>query len=349
MTLNLQQEALEATDALEAQELFFRNGWTDGLPVVPPTSNKIEAMLSAVPMEPQTIIGSIPERGSTFSLEVIAVNSVMAGCLPEYFPVIVATVSAICDPDFGLHGPSSSTHGPAILIIVNGPVAHAIGLNHGQNLFGSGNRANACIGRAVRLLLLNAGGVREFDRSTLGHGGKYSYCIAENEKTHWKPLHVQKGFESNVSTVTVFAGEAPNQSQNHAAMKAENILLTLADRMSALGTFNMAGRSEMVIVLCPEHYRTCHGQGWDKERVQQFLQEHAFRTRANLIRGGCLEEELKPSDEEERIHAVKSPDDILLLVAGGEAGRFSACIPGWGSRHYCRSVIRPVHEATCDT
>ena len=119
--------------------------------------------------------------------------------------------------------------------------------------------------------------------------------------------------------------------------------------MSALSTFNKAGRSEMVIVLWPEHYLTCHEQGWDKDRVQQFLQEHAFRTRANLIRGGSLEEELKSSDEEERIYAVKSPDEILLLVAGGEAGRFSACIPGWGSQHYCRSVIHMVYEATCGT
>jgi len=349
MELTLQQQTIEAEDALAVQELFFQNEWTDGLPVVPPTKNKIEAMLNAVPMDPQTIIGAIPERGCVFTLEVAAINSVMAGCLPEYFPVVVTAVSAISDPAFGLHGPSASTHGPAILIIVNGPVTKSIGLNHGQNLFGPGVRANSTIGRAVRLILLNAGGTREFDRSTLGHGGKFSYCIAENETTEWLPLHVQKGYDPQSSSVTVFAGEAPNQFQNHTSQKAESILLTLADRMSALGTFNINGHSEMAVILCPEHYYTCRDQGWNKKKIQDFLQKNAFRNKAELIRGGVLEEEIKPGDEQERIHTVKSAEDILLVVAGGEAGRFSACIPGWGSLHYCRSVTRPLNQATCDT
>ena len=345
----LQQQSIEVEDALVVQELFYQNEWTDGLPVVPPTKDKIETMLETVPMDPQTIIGTIPERGSVFTLEVAAINAVMAGCLPGYFPVVVTALSAISDPAFGLHGPSASTHGPAILIIVNGPVAKSIGLNHGQNLFGPGVRSNSTIGRAIRLMLMNAGGTREFDRSTLGHGGKYSYCIAENETTEWQPLHIQKGFSRETSTVTVFAGEAPNQFQNHTAQKAESILLTLADRMAALGTFNINGHSEMAVVLCPEHYQTCQSQGWDKKKIQEFLQKHAFRTRAELIRGGILEEEVQPEDEKTKIYAVESPDDILLVVGGGDAGRFSACIPGWGSLHYCRSVTKPLNQATCDT
>ncbi|MEC7347309.1 MAG: hypothetical protein VYB60_00430, partial [SAR324 cluster bacterium] len=136
MQRTLQQQSIEVEDALAVQELFYQNEWTDGLPVVPPTKDKIESMLETVPMDPQTIIGTIPERGSVFTLEVAAINAVMAGCLPEYFPVVVTALSAISDPAFGLHGPSASTHGPAILIIVNGPVAKSIGLNHGQNLFG---------------------------------------------------------------------------------------------------------------------------------------------------------------------------------------------------------------------
>ena len=343
----LQAAAIETKDALDAIELFYQKGWTDGLPIVPPTERLIQAMLDMVQMEPDTIIGSIPERSRIFTAEVVAINAVMAGCLPEYFPVVVAGISAISDPAFGPHGPTATTHGAAILMIVNGPIAEAIGLNSGQNVFGPGNRANATIGRTLRLVLINAGGTYEFDRATLGHPGKYTYCIAENEFTDWQPLHVQRGFEKSVSTVTVFAAESPNQMNNHTALKAENILLTLADRMSALGTFNMGGQTEMAVIICPEHYNTLNRQGWDKARVQQFLYEKAARPLTDLKKGGYIEKAIEDGDENILVRAVQSPDDILLAVAGGIAGRFSACIPGWANIKACRSVTRALRDASC--
>jgi hypothetical protein len=345
----LKAETIETRDALIAIELFYQKGWTDGLPVIPPTKDRIESMLKMVGMAPDAVIGAIPERGRVFTAEVVAINAVMAGCLPEYFPVVVTAVSAICDSAFGLHGPTASTHGAAILMIVNGPVISGLGLNSGQSVFGPGHRANATIGRAIRLLLINAGGSPEFDRSTLGHPGKYTYCIAENEDTDWLPLHVQRGFDKSVSTVTVLAAEAPNQVNNHTALKAENILLTLADRMTGLGTFNMGGQTEMAVIICPEHYRTLNDQGWGKTRVQEFLFAHAVRPLSDLKRCGYIEKPIEKGDEKIPVRAVQSPDDILLIVAGGVAGRFSACIPGWANMNASRSVTRSLREVTCGT
>lgn len=344
--MTLRAETIEARDALDALDLFYQKGWTDGLPVVPPTRASIEAMLDTIRMAPETVIGSIPERERVFSAEVVAINAVMAGCLPEYFPVVVAAVSAITDPAFGLHGPTASTHGAGILLIVNGPVTKQLGINSGDNVFGPGNRANATIGRALRLLLLNAGGSHEFDRATLGHPGKYTYCIAEDEDTDWLPLHVQRGFEREVSTVTAFAAEGPNQINNHSSLKAENILLTLADRMSSLGTFNMGGHTEMGVVIGPEHYHALNSQGWDKDKVQRFLHEYAVRPLSDLKRGGYIEKPVEEGDEDIPVRAVQAPEDILLVVAGGEAGRFSCCIPGWYNSEISRPVTRATREAT---
>ncbi len=345
----LKSAPVEVKDAFDAIELFYQKGWTDGLPIIPPTADRIQSMLDSVSMKPDTLIGSIPERGRVFTGEVAAINAVMAGCLPEYFPVVVAALSAISDPSFGLHGPTASTHGAAILIIVNGPISRGIGLNSGENLFGPGNRANTTIGRAVRLVMINAGGSREFDRATLGHPGKYTYCIAENEETDWVPLHVQRGFDKGVSTVTVFSAESPNQVNNHTALKAENILLTISDRMSALGTFNMGGHTEMAVIICTEHYRTLREQGWDKAMIQEFLHRHAVRPLSDLKKGGLIEQPLKSGDEDVMVRAVQAPEDLLLIVAGGIAGRFSACIPGWANMNACHSVTKAIRDATCGT
>ena len=347
--MELKARRIETADALDAIELCYARGWTDGLPVIPPTEERVRAMLEGVCMEPGTVLGAIPERNRVFTAEVVAVNAVMAGCLPDYFPVVVTAVSAMCEPAFGLHGPSASTHGPAMLIIVNGPVTQGIGLNSGQGLFGAPHRANATIGRAVRLLLINAGGSPQFDRSTLSHPGKYSYCIAENEETEWTPLHVQRGFDRQTSTVTVFAAEGPQQVNHHSGSKAEHILLTLADKMRSLGSFNMGGVVEMAVVICPEHYRSLVAQGWDKPRVQEFLHLHAARPRAELKSMGYLDSPAAPDDDTAMVHAVPNPDALLLVTAGGEAGRFSACIPGWARMQASRAVTRAIGDITCGT
>lgn len=341
----LRAEKLEIKDSLEAIEFYFQKGWTDGLPIVPPTEDRIVEMLKSVNMEADTIVGSIPERGRVFTAELVAINAVMAGCLPGYFPVVMAAVQAISEPEFGLHGPSASTHGAAIMIAVNGPIVEQIGLNSGANALGPGNRANATIGRAIRLLLINAGGSPEFDRSTLGHPGKFSFCFAE-KKTAWIPLHVQRGFEENDSTVTVFACEGPNQIQNHGSLKGVSILKTMADRMSPLGSFNIGSETEMAVVLCPEHYQHLHLEGWTKESVQEFLYKHAKRSLKEMKNGGIIETPIEEGDDEIFKHALPSPEHILLMVAGGEAGRFSACMPGWFSYKQSKAVTKSIKAAT---
>ncbi len=337
---------LEFDSADQAQDHFFNSGWTDGLPVVPPTEEKVRVFLDTVSLPPQEILGGIPERNRVFTAEKAAINAVMAGCLPEYFPVVVAAVKAMTQPAFGLHGVTATTGGAAVLLIVNGPLTGQIGLNCGQNVFGPGNRANAAIGRALRLVLHNLGG-REFDRGTLGHPGKYTYCIAEDEDSSWEPLQVSRGFSRETSTVTVFAAEGPNQVQNHGALKPENILLTLADRMRSLGSFNMLGDTQAVVVICREHYQTLIREGWDKTRVRQFLFEQAVRPLADLKRGGLLETPVVPEDETNMVRAVSAPEHILLVLAGGVAGRFSAFIPGWGGRHMSGAVTWPVEGGGC--
>jgi hypothetical protein len=341
----LRAEKIEVNDTLNAIELYYQKGWTDGLPVVPPTEERIYDMLKSVKMDPETIVGSIPERGRVFTAELVAINAVMAGCLPGYFPVVLAAVQAISEPDFGLHGPSASTHGAAIMIVVNGPIIDQIGLNAGANAFGPGNRANATIGRAIRLLMINVGGSPEFDRSTLGHPGKFSFCFAE-KKTDWTPFHVQKGFQDNESTVTVFACEGPNQIQNHGSLKGESILRTMADRMTPLGSFNMASETEMAVVLCPEHYHHLAKEGWTKQTIQQFLYKNAVRSVSDMKKGGIIEAPVVDEDDYKFKHAVPSPEHILLFVAGGDAGRFSACMPGWFNYKQSKAITKSIKAAT---
>ncbi|GAB7388028.1 hypothetical protein BSNK01_18650 [Bacillaceae bacterium] len=337
----------EFADAITAIEEYMNRGWTDGLPVIPPTPERVEQMLQFAGMKPDDVIGGIPERNRVFTAEKVAINAVMAGCLPAYFPVVVAAVTAMSDPRFNLHGPTASTHGCGILLIVSGPVVEQIGLNAGQGVFGPGSRANATIGRAIRLVLHNLGGGREFDRSTLGHPGKFTYCIAELA-TDWLPLHAERGLSPEDSAVTVIAAEAPNQIQNHAATNPDAILLTLADRMTALGTFNMTKEQQFTVVLCPEHYRTLRSHGWNKKKVREFLYEHARRPLADLKKFGLLPGEIAEEDEKTMKTAVPSPDDILLVVAGGEAGRFSACIPGWGTIQQTQAITRSIKSCTGD-
>lgn len=339
--MNLKAEKIELKDSNEAIEFYYAKGWTDGFPIVPPTVKRVQGMLASVNVQADSIIGAIPERGRVFTAEVVAINAVMAGCLPGYFPIVVAAVRAITDPAFGLHGPTASTAGAGIMIAVNGPIANEIGMNSGENALGPGNRANATIGRAIRLLMINAGGSREFDRATLGNPGKYSFCFAEKE-TNWTPFHVQRGLQENINAVTVFACDGPNQVNNHTSLKGENILKTMADRMSGLGTFNMGSKTEMAVILCPEHYRHLDNEGWTKEQIQQFFYDHAVRPLTDLKKRGYIEAPIMPGDEKKLVHAVPSPEHLLLFVAGGEAGRFSAFMPGWAGSKISKSITKPI-------
>jgi len=229
MTPPLSSARHAVADLAQAIELCFEKGWTDGLPVVPPTEAAVRAMLEAAGLAPDQQIAFITNRQVAVTAEKVAINAVMAGCRPDYMPVVVAAIEGIGDPRWAYHGPGTSTAGAAVLMIVNGPIARALDFNSGDNLFGPGWRANATVGRAVRLVMRNVIGSipGQLDRGTLGHPGKFTYVIAENEQdSPWTPLHVERGFRAEQSTVTVMAAEAPHQFYNQLSNTAAGALLS---------------------------------------------------------------------------------------------------------------------------
>ena len=335
--------------ASEAIERCYELGWTDGLPVVPPTEQRVGAFIERSGRPSGEVVGELPERRREITVGKVAANAVMAGCLPEYMPVVLTATEAMLDPMFNLVGPSSSMGGSAILCIVNGPIAKEIGLNSRNNLFGPGNRANATIGRAVRLILMNAcaaiPGV--FDRSVIGHPGKYTYCIAEADtETHWVPLHVERGFSAEQSTVTVFAGEAPRQIR--AVGHPEPILYAIADVASSLGS-NMSTsgsvgetgigvRQGQIVVTIAGNSELW--KDWTKAQVREYIHARTQRSVADLKAASVLDGEPESGDDESMIPLIPEPDDILLVFAGGEESNMSSVIPSWGPKVACCAVTK---------
>jgi hypothetical protein len=279
----------------------------------------------------------------SITAEKVAINAVMAGCRPEYMPVVVAAVEGIADPRWNYHGPGTSTGGAGVLMIVNGPVTRELDINGGDNLFGPGWRSNLTIGRAVRLVMRNVCGSLPglLDRGTLGHPGKLSYVIAENEAdSPWTPLHVERGFRPEQSAVTVIASDAPHQFYNQLSNAAEGVLTTCADDMRISGT--VMGQSTYVVCLAGEHTKTIAASGWDKKRIRQFLFEKTHNSHAHLKRTQRMSGEIAPGDEDKLRPLVASADDILVVAAGGRAGAFSCYIPGWGSAKNSQAVTKEV-------
>jgi hypothetical protein len=336
-------------------EACFEREWTDGLPVVPPTVLLVERMLAGGPWRADEPLLHEPVRDRTVTAWHAAINAVMAGCRPEYFPVEGTALAAIGDPEFKLHGPATSTGGSALMVIVNGPVCETIGLHAGGNLFGPGVRANATIGRTLRLVLLNCLDCRPgvLDQSTQGWPGKYTLCFAENvAASPWEPLHVARGLSAEQSAVTVFAAESGHNVLAHAASEPETLLVGFADALAGLGSFS-PGRS--VIVLAPEHAQYLARAGWSRARTQAWLYEHARRSVAELKRAGKIEAQFLVSPEMRRwlygaaeapreadaharvaagdeavfVHRGLGPEDILICVGGGAAGGHSAFFPSW--------------------
>src|SRR5262245_5689452 len=328
---------------LDAVEFCFQQGWTDGLPVIPPTPERVEAMLAAARLDPKQEIAFITNRSVSITAEKVAINAVMAGCRPEYMGVVVAAVEGIGDPAWGYHGPGTSTGGAAVLMIVDGPSARQPEINPGDNLFGPGWRSSLTMGRALRLVMRNVCGSLPglLDRGTLGHPGKISYVIAENEaESPWTPLHVERGFRPDQSTVTVMAAEGPHQFYNQLSPDAEGVLITLADSMKHGGG---AGRQpQYVVTLAGEHMRTIAGSGWGKKEIRQFLFENTKNTIAHLKRTNRIPGAIAPGDETKLRSIVAEPDDILVLAAGGRAGSFSAFIPGWGGARSSLATTKEV-------
>ena len=338
-------------DALDAIEQCYGLGWTDGLPVVPPTEYRVSQFLEHVDLAASQVVGEIPERRRKVTAGKVAANAVMAGCLPEYLPVVLAATQAMLDPVFNLVGPSSSMGGAAILVIVNGPVAQDLNINARNNLFGPGNRANATIGRAIRLILMNACAAVPglFDRSVIGHPGKYTYCIAEAEtETHWRPLHVERGLKPEQSAVTVFAAESPRQVR--ATGQPEAILHAIADVASSLGTsLSTSGsvgergpgvRQGQIAVTIAGNSGLW--QDWSKEQVRQYLHPRIQRSVADLKAAGVFPAPLEPGDDSQFVSLVPEEEDILLMFAGGEESNMSSVIPSWGPKVASTAVTREV-------
>ena len=330
-------------DTVDLVEFCFQQGWSDGLPVVPPTADRVEAMLEAAELDAKQEVGFITHRSVSITAEKVAINAVMAGCKPEYMPVVVAAVEAIADPRWSYHGPGTSTGGAGVLMIVNGPVARALDVNAGDNLFGPGWRSNLTIGRALRLVMRNVCGSMPglLDRGTLGHPGKLSYVIAENEaESPWTPLHVERGLRPDQSAVTVMAANGPHQFYNQLSNTAEGVLTTLADNMRISG--GVTGQPSYAVILAGEHMRTIAASGWDKPRIRQFLFEHTQNSHAHLKRTQLLPGAVQPGDETKLRPLVEKPEHFLVVAAGGRAGAFSAYVPGWGSYRNSEAVTKAV-------
>jgi hypothetical protein len=343
MAATLTSKRFTARDEADAVEIAYDRGWSDGLPVVPPTEARVRAMLQAARLEPQQQVGFVRDRFVAITAEKVAINAVMAGCRPEYMPVVVAAVEGIADPRWSYHGPGTSTGGAAVLMIVNGPIARELDINAGDNLFGPGWRANLTIGRAVRLVMRNVCGSLPglLDRGTLGHPGKLSFVIAENEaESPWTPLHVERGFRPEQSAVTVIASDGPHQFYNQLSPDAEGVLTTCADDMRISG--NVMGQSTYVVCLAGEHMATIARSGWDKKRIRQFLFEKTHNSYAHLKRTGRMSGAIAEGDEQRTRPLVASPDDIFVVAAGGRAGAFSCYIPGWGSAKNSQAVTKEV-------
>lgn len=344
MAATLTSKRITVRDETDATEVAFEKGWSDGLPIVAPTEARVRAMLEAARLEPNHQVAVIRDRAVVISAEKVAVNAVMAGCRPEYMPVVVAAVQGIGDPRFSYHGPGTSTGGAGVLMIVNGPIARELDINAGDNLFGPGWRANLTIGRAVRLVMRNVCGSRPgtLDRGTLGHPGKLSYVIAENEaESPWVPLHVERGFRAEQSTVTVIASDGPHQFYNQLSNTAEGVLTTLADNMRLSG--QVMGQSTYVVVLAGEHMRTIAADGWDKKRIRQFLFEQTHNSHAHLKRTGRMSGDIAAGDEQ-KMRPLTELENILVVAAGGRAGAFSCFIPGWGSAKSSQAVTVEVRK-----
>ena len=317
-------------NASEQIEYCYARGWTDGLPVIPATRPLVDAMLDAASLQPSTVLAAMPSRNAVLTAEHVAINAVMAGCRPEYMPVVTAAVKALATPEFALHHVASGHTGSTIVVLVNGPIARKLGINATNNVFGPGVRANATIGRTIRLLLLNClcytPGIS--DRATMGTPGKYTCCIAENEEDHpWEPWHVERGFRPGDSTVTLVAASSMLQVWNHGTDK--QLLRAIGDALSFLGSIAILDQSPGAVVLSGEHAELLRASGWSKRQIREFVVAHTGRSVAELQRAGRLDRDVAIADEHAIHYAMDAAEDLMIVCAGGPVGSLSMVMPGF--------------------
>ena len=337
-------ELAELEDEIEA---MYDRGWSDGLPLVPPTEARVEAMLDATSRPADDIVAVVSPDLIECSVEKVAVNAVMAGCRPEYLPVVLAALEAVCTDEFNLHGVMATTMGMTPVLIVNGPIRRRLDMNSGINALGHGNRANATIGRALQLIVRNVGGSRpgEVERATLGHPGRLGFCFAEDEEgSPWESLAVERGFGSDQSTVTAYCGEGPRLIVDQLSRRPESLIRMLAAAMAATSSPRSAGGFDAVLVLSPEHGARFRDAGWSKARFLAELTEALQIDAATIVRGHDGIDEGMPAQYAGQTLPKFRPGGLMVVHAGGGAGLFSAVIGGWlsgptGSQPVTKEIV----------
>lgn len=330
----LTARSVELAAAEDPVEACYERGWSDGLPVVPPTAARVSAMLDGTQRDPDEILGDVPPDLVPCTVEKVAVNAVLAGCRPEYMPVVIAAVEAALEEAFCMHGLLATTYFSGPMIVVSGPVARRIGMNAGGNALGQGNRANATIGRALQLVIRNVGGGRPggVDRAALGNPGKYTFCFAEDEDPAWTSLAAQAGEPASASTVTLFAADGVQGVVDQKARDPESLCRSFAASLRSVGHSKMVQAADAFLVVSPEHARVFHDAGWSKERTRDRLLALLTTDAAELVQGVDGIAEGLPAALADRGPICKFREGGLTLVrAGGGAGMFSAIIAGWGA------------------
>ncbi len=313
-------------------EATFARGWSDGLPVIPPTPERVFRMLAGTSRNPGEVVARVPPDLVECTVEKAAVNAVLAGCRPEYLPVVLAALEGACTDEFNMHGLLATTYFSGPVLIVNGPIAREIGMNSGVNVLGQGNRANLTIGRALQLIVRNVGGGRPggVDRATLGNPGKLGFCFAEREEdSPWEPLHVERGLRADQSAVTLFAGQGPAPIMDQLSRSAESLIRTFAACLDATPHPNLALGIDAIVVVPPDHARIFRDAGWSKTRMRDEI--NALLTRPGSSRGrgaGGMDEGLPATLAEATITKFRE-GGLHFVHAGGNAGMFSGIISSW--------------------
>ncbi len=340
----------------ETIESFYDKGWTDGLPVIPPTQDTVERMLETVHRDPTEALGEVPPRNGVATVEAVAANAVMAGCRPEYFPVVLAAVEAILEEPFNLNGVQATTNAAAPLTIVSGPIVQELNVNSGTNVFGHGYRANATIGRAVRLVMVVIGGgyPETGDKAPLGHPGKFSYCIAESPAIPWEPLHVERGLAPGESGVTVIGVDGPRSFTTAEDLDPAASLQQIAEQITYL-SHNVRQGGEFLLVLNPLVAESLHRAGWDKRDMRYFIYERARLTQERFAEVQAVRGVVNPDNkarwpmwmrslrEGDLVPVVRRLEDLVITVAGGTQLPWSAICGGWGNFGGW-SVTKPVRR-----
>ncbi len=328
----LMSRRVEVATLEDEMQVCFDRGWSDGLPVVPPTPARVLAMLEGTHRSPDEIVAIVPPDLAPCSVEKVAINAVMAGCRPAYLPVVLAAVEAACTDKFNIHGLLATTMSTGPVLIVNGPIRKRIGMNSGKNALGQGNRANSTIGRALQLVIRNVGGGRpgEVDRATLGNPGKVGFCFAEDEEgSPWTPLSTDYGFEAGTDTVTLFPGEGPRTIVDQLSRDPESLARSFAASLRTMYTPKAVMAFDAILIVSPEHSRIFREAGWSKQDLRAKLHELTLMPGDELVRGALGIAEGLPDSVRGKSIPKFRPDGLHIVHVGGGAGLFSAIIPGW--------------------